>query len=275
MSELVAAAMKPPTNPANAGMLDWQGSQGWFCADRPSTVYSVATGMAALEAGTFPQGVARMERLADKITAPDPVSIRRKITRGDHGDELEMSRVWQGDLENAWSRAARQAVPSVSRVLLGVALDAACTLASEAMAWRGVAAVALCDALERNGYSVELRGYSSGDYCTSETMPPGTARHDLSVTIKTVGQPMDVHKAAALLASSVTYRACIIRHSTVHSPFKIRSGHTLPRAGRIETPQEPGYDFAALVPETVTNQAAAQRWITETVEGIDARQRGE
>jgi hypothetical protein len=89
---------------------------------------------------------------------------RRKRHRDDHGDTLDMTRVWNGDIGRAWERPVREDVHTVSTKRVTVCVDVmshAGITNSEAM-WRAALAVALCDSLAKTGRVFEV--WTSASY---------------------------------------------------------------------------------------------------------------
>lgn len=269
VADLIAATQRAPIVPENKNSFSGIGgngrpsSRGWMCSDRPD-VRDPETALRALAEPLFPQGAARVERLAREIQAPAPVSIRRRMRRGDHGDELCMSRVWQGDLDNAWTRAQRVHTINASRVLISVYCGASAYVDSETIAWRGVAAVALADALEAAGYTVAIRVIER-----STLINRNGEKIDVNVTIKPEGTPLDVHRVANVIASPMFFRGVILAHEIVYSPTKISPGVSYPDAARATDEPMPGFDFTCLVSTDVSNAGAASVWVGEQVKKLD------
>jgi hypothetical protein len=106
----------------------------------------------------YSDGAARVDAMYDAIapSLPKAIDYRRKMTRADQGDELDIHAVYRGDLEHAWTRIARR--PQLGTGVIRIAVDvcANANVNAESMAWRGVAALALSRAMKRAGYSVEI-----------------------------------------------------------------------------------------------------------------------
>ena len=264
LAELVAASRKPCTNAANVQHLDNVSGRGFICADRREvSTYSQAN--AELSRPLFEAGAARVEKLAREIVAPTPQSIKRKLLKGAEGDELDMHRVWAGDLERAWTRARRTRTVSVSRVLVCVYMSANATVDSAVIAWRGVAGLALCEALEAAGYSVAVRAIVQCDLTDAKRTP-----YSLEVTAKHESEPLDLHKAANLLASTLLFRGVVFQHLIAHAPLAISSGLGSDRPERA-TVDWAGFDHVALVTDAVRNAATASAWVSAQVAILDAR----
>jgi hypothetical protein len=271
LDTLLAEAFQAPHVAANLRLQDWRRVEGdgWYCNDRKN-IAGTADARRAFSEPLFPAGVARLERLAEKLEAPTPVSIRRKPVRGDHGDEVDMSRVWTGHLETAWTRAARTVTPNVARVLIGVFVGGVSDLRAEALAWRGAAGLALAAALDGAGFAVEVRAVRRSLLILSggETGP----EHSVDVTIKAVGQPLDTHKAASLIASPLLFRGILLPHAATHARAVLDTGSSRTVTAAPTMQDTAGFDFVCCVPHEVLSQSAAQAWITKTLTQIEAKE---
>src|SRR3954463_3078513 len=113
-------------------------------------------------------GRKRLNELRDTIGNVDlvPVDRRRRPTRGDRGDVLDIHAVYNGRLDIAWRTAKRQTSVAPTRIDLCANMICSGGEHSEVLFWRGAAAAALADILEQAGYMVRLVvnfGGSTGD----------------------------------------------------------------------------------------------------------------
>ena len=83
---------------------------------------------------------------------------KRKIRRDDHGDQLDMPRVWNGELETAWSRPARTERMSVDtrRITLAFDVTANASIKNSQAMWRAALCMLLVDAMARAGRIMEV-----------------------------------------------------------------------------------------------------------------------
>lgn len=244
--------------------------RGWFCADRPH-VEGWAKALKELDTPLFPQGVARIENQIARLAIPSPVSIKRKVHRSDHGDELDMQRVWQGDLDRAWSRAKRTHTTAASRVFIGICAGLSYGTKSDAVAWRGVAALALCDALESNGYVVRVVVFNRSAYSFEHNESSRDAKHDMDVTIKGDGEQLDLHKAASLVASTLLARGIMYQHCAHYAPHKLSSGWAYCEDEQRLPTDVAGFDLSCIVPTSVNDEQSAQAWLTNQSARIDTK----
>lgn len=147
----------------------------------------------------WPEGAARVLSTAEQIEVPTILSIRRRGTWCDQGDEIEMQRVWSGDLDRAWRMTKKRATRAPTRVR--IVLDSLAFAGEDAatMAMRGAAAVLLCDAMTAAGYSVEMRSAWQGAAVDRQFF--------LSVIVKSFDMPVDIGSLAATVALPSFFRA--------------------------------------------------------------------
>lgn len=88
---------------------------------------------------------------------------RRKRHRGDHGDTLNMTKVWNGDLEHAWERPVRdvRVVPNTKRITLLFEVGAHCGITNEEAMWRAALCMLLVKSLAQAGRTFEIWVQSS------------------------------------------------------------------------------------------------------------------
>lgn len=266
LSELVSDAMRrtPAYADNHLARHETDMGAGWMCSDRRH-IRDFASAARAMSEPLFPAGVARIERLTKLINAPTPVSIRRRVVRGAEGDELSMQHVWQGDLDHAWSRAKRQHTVAASRVLINVFVGAPSGESSEGIAWRGVAALALADALEAGGYTVAIRAMRRSSLL-------GRGNHDVDVTIKPEGEPLDLHKAASLIASTLLFRGVLLRHAVMNCETLVGGGISSTSYERQDDVRDAqGFDACFVAGREISNARAASDWVSAAIASLDER----
>jgi hypothetical protein len=241
---------------------DFRAQGGWICADRRG-VKTKEDALKALSVPLFDAGVARIEKATKELTIPAIASIKRRIVRGPEGDELDMQRVWQGDLDLAWSRAKRTHVATNARVLLCVFVGAPGGAEASEVAWRGVAALALASALIAAGYTVNVRAIRRARFIAPDWREFG--EHNVDVTIKGDSEHLDIHRAASLVASTLLFRGPLLLHAAKVAPLEISSGVTKTNYAAQTHYDATGYDAHAVAGESVNSASAAQSWINEQV----------
>lgn len=98
---------------------------------------------------------------------------------------------------------------------------------------RGAAVLSLCDQLELDGYSVELRVAVSWDQSHSSREPAKYTRFDYSVVFKKAGEYWDLDRAAFAIANPATMRrfgfALLEQHAELKPNFGSGYGRTIYR----------------------------------------------
>lgn len=198
LESFVAAATRPPVNPNNAPCVEKWDRQGnseyadweWSKAGTPKEA------VIALRGG-YPEGQAMVRRLLAAVAdveLPQGFDRRRRLVRGDAGDSLDISAVWRGRHDVAWTTARRRPtnVPSFITVVVNNIVHAGEKPA--VIAWRGAVAVALSDLLEARGFRVAIVVGRGGR--SSEQRGSGE-KFSCRITVKDHGAPMDETTAAA------------------------------------------------------------------------------
>lgn len=232
----------------------------WLCNDRrPRNRTEV---LSHLRNPMFPDGVERIETMAKKLIAPTPTSRRRKPRRGDAGDDLDMDRVWQGDLEHAWTYTKREVTVGPARILIVVNIGANGSVESTAMARRGTAALALCTALTAAGYTVAV--VAAND---SELIAAGNPRYSMELTLVPAGGEIDIHKLASMVASPLLFRGVVMMQRLLCASEVLGEGIGRSNAIDPETVDTSGFDYVAIMQDTY-NMAEAQSWVNAHLAAI-------
>ena len=137
-------------------------------------------------------GEARMREMGEELLKDEEIIVgqsvsshkRRKRRRGDHGMSIDMDRVYNGQLDTAWTRMQHVQKVMQSPKNVCVYIDVAClggVKPSETL-WRGAVAFIITDILIKEGYSVKVVvGGTSRDVLVNDTGNDVTCT---SVTIK-------------------------------------------------------------------------------------------
>lgn len=263
MDDLIKAKQVPFANEQNSRhhFVDdpGQGQRRWVCADRD--VRSNEDISRHLAAQTFPAGVARVEKLAAELSTPTPVSRRRKAVRANSGDELDMSRVWQGDLENAWRTMRRETAIGPNRVLIAINIGGNANIRPEALAYRGAAAFALATALLDAGYIVSIVACNHKRLHDDKNTP-----YSAEVSLLQPGGVMDLHKLCSLVASALLFRGVLLDHCLRVSelPLGPALGTSTWDVEKINTI---GYDYVAIM-EDASNHTQASAWLEKQIKAL-------
>lgn len=181
--------------------------------------------MEIIKSGVWEDGLKKISAAFDAFSVPTPQSIRRSLARGEFGDELDIHRVYAGQLDTAWSRRVRKVRAKIAQKTLFFPLIHSGGTTAEEIFWRGAAMVKLADALTAAGYSVEIVGHH-GTYAN------GSAAYD-RVTVKSHSMPLDL-PALTLIACLSGYSRSVGFKAICSVDFRVDSGlgnadYTAPR----------------------------------------------
>jgi len=148
----------------------------------------------------WPDGASKIAELVDSIqeNIPPAKSIRRRMVWGDQGDEIEITKVYSGELDSAWREARRCQSAGTPTITIQICWGNASVITPDSMFWQAAAGIACADVLEKAGYRVELRAGRHVGH------PDST--QDFSVLLKDPSQPVDISSVAALCCSAGIYR---------------------------------------------------------------------
>lgn len=204
-------------------------------------------------------GIKRIYDSLGSLDLPDiqPVSIKRKQRRKDQGDELDIHRIYAGDLEQAWTaseRAARSHVGGIIELAVDVGLH--CGQHADELFWRAAAMIVLADKLTLAGYNVGIRALN---YSVNQNA--GVAHTFVSAVVKQPSEPLNINNVAVATALSGFTRLTIIGQANLQ-PGEIECGHGKPR----NIPETDDFVAGALlVSRNVTTLQAAKDWLIQTV----------
>ena len=115
--------------------------------------------------------------------------------------------------------------------------------------------------LEGAGYVTGVACVDRGALCSK-----GREVYKLDVAVKAPGEPLDLHRAASMLASTLFFRGAMLRFEARHAPVTIDAGICWP--GETDTSAEPGYDFTACAGKEIKNAADARAWVAAQLAAI-------
>lgn len=153
----------------------------------------------------WPEGQQTVSDLIDQAAAIEatPQDRRRRLSRGNTGDSLDISAVYRGRLDIAWSRAVRQ--PSYAPQKIDILANMICQSNDppSVLQWRGAAAAALADKLTACGYMVRIVVGNGGVVRASQE------KASLRVVVKDYDKPLDVATLAAITLPGFARALCI------------------------------------------------------------------
>ena len=215
-------------------------------------------------------GVDKLREIATKEI--QPTSLRKKRTRSDQGDELDIHAVYRGDLSKAWSKTKRQHKLGGMRSI-ALVCNLSCHAGEDAknLFFRGASVLKLTEALSEAGYSVAI-------YAATGSSGVGTSDFNFVqvVEIKSEDHALDVSSLASLIAMPAYKRVklhgamleeCERRNVAGHSGLGTNASSLI--ADQIK--KLPISENAFVQPE-VNSKESAERWIDSVMAQIEPQQ---
>jgi hypothetical protein len=93
----------------------------------------------------------------DKNQTQKIKSVKRKRIHSDRGDELDIHKVWQGQLDSAWSTTVREEFDKETKyITLFIMINGNGIINAVESLWRAAVTILLCDDLQRAGKNVQI-----------------------------------------------------------------------------------------------------------------------
>lgn len=168
----------------------------WYgCADHYQVQKYVRDG--------WPEGLERLRNTLGSVKLPPLPSLRRTKSRGDMGDEVDMQRIWSGDLSQAWSRMeSRDTMGRPVNATLVVNIGGNYHQTAERMFWTGATAAALCEAFRKSGRSCKILAVMP-----TEGLVADPWRNTLiEVPVQEYGRAVAMETIASMLCLTGTFR---------------------------------------------------------------------
>lgn len=153
---------------------------------------------AAYGAG-WPNGVRKLRSIIDDLDLQvRGIGRRRRKHFADFGDDVDMQRVYAGNLDRAWD--SFKMVEDTTRpkaITIAVGVMGNHRVEPEQFFWRGATALLIADALTTAGISVRIIGYSH----TEKVWKHGPRITRRQWVVKDHGQPLDLDRLTLMLCS--------------------------------------------------------------------------
>lgn len=239
-------------------------------AHRPSTWLGAPTFQAAAARVThgWPEGAERVRRNMADIEINAPMSVKRRRSRADQGDELDIHRVYRGDLAHAWSARTRREVRSPLLVRIVVQTNLLAATAFEDMFWRGAACAKFADLLVDAGYNVEIIGAVA-----TESMGGRDGEYLVTFPLKEATAPLDIESLCGVVCNAAFHRMFGFRmyQYLANVPMRIggaasnRDGAILRKHYGPEATVEDGFP-TFITPYDIFSIESATAWVRSCVE---------
>jgi len=220
--------------------------------------------LATIENG-YPEGERKIAEFHESIAASLPRALghHRTRVRGAFGDELDVHSLNRGAFDRAWSSSARKIKQGSGILRLCIDIGGSASVKAEALQWRGIAGMSLCEVMSRAGYSVEIIAcFATSNSDKSKSM---------NAVVSTVVKPRSSKANMGLLAATVTlpgyFRSLgfcsIIRCCDKEKKFAAGGlGQTIEASGVLPVPEKITQLF---VPSSVMNKDSATDWVKQSV----------
>ena len=135
-------------------------------------------------------GVEKIKQIEIEIDVEQGESVKRRRVRAASGDNLDMFRVYRGDLDSAWERCERKHKIGNRMVNLVVSVSGSAYVKADQLFYAGACAIRIVEELELAGYSVAVYGaicvgYPSGTV-TSGTYVYKVKEHNEAIDLNTL-----------------------------------------------------------------------------------------
>lgn len=255
----------------------WKDSQlrGFLRSQTDDTWYGAPSGEEAADRAVrgWAEGAERVRQMLADVEAPTPVSVKRKLRRGDQGDELDIHAVYRGALDRAWSRRQRTHHRSRMTVRLALQVGGSKTMVADEMFWRGAAIAKLTEVLEDAGYGVEV-------VCAESTLQRSNVIHQLFV-LKDAGSPLNLDQLAGVVCNAGFFRTWCFRgmYAIAEVPLQGHSSDTVvgcSYVNHVDLLTDEDYLLGDdgtptfVVPFRVSERESALEFIHETLAAVEA-----
>lgn len=179
----------------------------------------------------WPTGVRHAQKLANRMSVQQPQSRKRRRRRGPVGGDIDMDRVYSGQLDTAWTKTARlnKSAPATAHILVNTTVPARKN--SDVIYWRGAVAWQLCQQLEQSGYSVRV-----SIACPVILFDGHDTEVTITVDVKQSYQRMNPTSMIAGIAHPAIFRLYMLAAIYQRSEYKVGSGLGKPDYGADVAP---------------------------------------
>ena len=261
VAAFIAAADEPAINPENESeridqraqtKSDWYGlaSDGGF------------DDVCRIVNNGWTDGASRMQTIANDLTMPEIKSSRRRVRWSGEGDDIDMQRVYAGQIDQAWRQSRRVSMrqPGHYRIVIDVAHLS--NISASDMFWPGAAGIVLADCLAQAGHNVEIIAGRRGSNVLSEGEEIQSA-----IVVKGYHDPLNIVSLAGVTALAGFFRSIGLTWTAGHFRKRARRGAGLSRTMRLTEAHlslipGSGADKTYLVsPNDITSNATARQWL--------------
>lgn len=186
--------------------IEYGGVAEWFggAKDAQHAMHLMKTGWARVRETLETFGQELNADFETELKTPKELETRRrKRTRGDYGDALDLQRVWSGETDKAWERPTKEPRASHTQryVTVYVNIASSCIERASNALWRSAIAYKISDMFAKAGYNVEIWAGFRVDRPFARNWRDDKVPKELFVgtCIKPFTQPLHSDRLAAML----------------------------------------------------------------------------
>ena len=214
-------------------------------------------------------GVEKVRKMAVRDLAVAQ-SIKRVRCRSDQGDELDITRIWRGRFDDAWSATTMGKRTHTRHIHLLATTQAACMIEQEQVYWRGAAVSRLADVLEDAGYSVAITGLTVA----------GSTNEDYDCC--TFAYPVKAYEQPLSLANIVSALCCVAWHriagftafasipGSTHSYFGMNRDPVIEALIKDYADHHLAGEHVIQLPSNMWDEKESNRWVNDRISEINA-----
>jgi len=231
----------------------------WYGLNETVTVTALQS---IINAG-WEEGVAKVSDKVNSFTLPDISSVRRRQVWNDSGDELNMDKVYSGNIDSAWRTTRRTGSKQPAKVKIFADFCRNADADAESMFLTGAVAYTLADKLYSAGHNVEVILVGKAKATSSSNRQTG-----FQVTAKGYQSPMDLATLAGTVCLPGFFRGIGILGLVAHYTEKTGFGLGIAQQTTLEDLDTSDADHAFLVPNTINSVAQANDYLRDSLESF-------
>lgn len=158
----------------------------------------------------WPEGAERITKAAGDLARvlPRIKDRKRRLTRGETGDDLIIDAALQGNWDRAWTRSVRTWTDGPTSIDVYAEFGGNADRSANELFWAGASAVIISDLLEAAGYATRIIGVSLNISDGSiDGRTGGTARQYAQILLKDSDEPLRRDVVAAVLCHAAVFRS--------------------------------------------------------------------
>lgn len=210
----------------------------------------------------WPEGLKRGLLFIERLSFPPKhvPTVRRVIRRGDHGDEVDMQRVYRGDLDTAWSRRVKGPGSMLAKPTVTILCNTGINVSqnSEDLFWTGAVVASMASWLVESGRSVRVLSHQY-----SKEVSRGVDTYT-SVVVKDFTSPLDLEILFGQTALGAMHRYAMFYSLCLRSEYLTYDYMGYPQSTVDYSSPLLGLNNDEVISvNAITSQTAAQRYLDQ------------